>query len=235
MQAEIETLLILQDRDQKISGFQKQLAHIPDDKVAAKTRLQGDELALEKCKQELQANEIEMKNLELDIDTRKESIARLKVQQFETKKNEEFRAMGTEIERYGQEVSDLEDRELELMELGEQLKANSDAAKTALAATQVLVDEELVDLASREKNLNKDLVILGKERTEVVEKLDEDTVEIFDRLMKNKEGLAVVALKQGQCSGCHVRVISATVVEAKREKALTHCENCGRIVYFKDC
>lgn len=232
MQAEIETLLILQDRDQKISGFCKQLAHIPDDKIAAKTRLQGDELALQKCKEALQANEIEMKNLELDIETRKESIARLKVQQFETKKNEEFRAMGIEIERYGREVSDLEDRELEFMELGEQLKEKSDEAKTALAATQVLVDEELIDLASREENIKKDLVDLERERAQVVTTIDADSVEIFDRLIKNKDGLAVAALKQGQCTGCHVKVISATVVEAKAEKGLTHCENCGRIVYF---
>ncbi|MFK5922518.1 MAG: C4-type zinc ribbon domain-containing protein [Verrucomicrobiota bacterium] len=232
MQAEIETLLIVQDRDQKISGCSKQLAHIPDDEADAKRRLQGDEKALVECKAEIQANEIEMKNLELDIDTRKESVARLKVQQFETKKNEEFRAMGVEIERYGDEVAALEDRELEFMEIGEQLKKKLAGATAALAATQVLVDEELADLESRTENLNKELADLEKERSEIATGLDEDIVEVFDRLMKNKNGVAVVALKEGQCSGCHVRVISATVVEAKAEKGLTHCENCGRIVYF---
>ncbi len=231
MQAEIETLLILQDRDQKITSFQKQLARVPDDELSAKARLKGDEEALEKCRLAVQENEVKMKNIELDIDTRKESIARLKVQQFETKKNEEFRAMGCEIERYGEEVNALEDRELEFMELGEQLRSQTAEARSALAATQDLVDEELVNLVSRAENLKKDLETLGFERTKVVEGLDEDTVEIFDRLMKNKAGVAVVALKVGQCMGCHVKVISDTVLQAKTGKNLTHCENCGRIVY----
>lgn len=234
MQADIETLLILQDRDQKIRDFEKQLGRIPGDEESAKTRLHGDEQTVKKCKADIQANEIEMKNLELDIDTRKESIARLKVQQFETKKNEEFRAMGVEIERYGEEVSGLEDRELEFMEEGEGLKKKQEEATSALAATQVLVDEELADLASRCDNLNKDVAELDVERTKIVGGLDEDTVETYDRLMKNKGDVAVVALNDAQCTGCHVRVISDTVVQAKTENGLTHCENCGRIVYCAD-
>lgn len=231
MQAEIETLLILQDRDQKITSFRKHLARVPNDELSAKARLKGDTEVLEKCRLAVQENEIKMKNLELDIDTRKESIARLKVQQFETKKNEEFRAMGCEIERYGEEVTGLEDRELEFMELGEQLRSQTADATTALAATQVLVDEELIDLVSRAENLKKDLEALGAERVKIVEGMDEDTVGVFNRLMKNKDGVAVVALKAGQCTGCHVRVISDTVLQAKAGKQLTHCENCGRIVY----
>jgi predicted nucleic acid-binding Zn-ribbon protein len=231
MQAEIETLLILQDRDRKIRGFRKQLDRIPGEEAAAKERLNSDELAVAKCKADIQANEVEMKNIELDIDTRKQSIARLKVQQFETKKNEEYRAMGCEIERYGEEVGGLEDRELELMEIGEELKKKLGAAKSALAATQALVDEELADLTVRGKNLSHDLAELDAEREKIVAGLEEDTIEIYDRLMKNKGDLAVVPLNDGQCSGCHVKVISSTVVQAKAGNELTHCENCGRIVF----
>ena len=56
------------------------------------------------------------KRLELDVGTRNESIARLKTQRYETRKNDEFSAMGREIERYQNEISALEDQELELME-----------------------------------------------------------------------------------------------------------------------
>jgi len=232
MQTEIETLLKLQDRDQKIRDFRKQLDRIPGDEESAKDHLQGDEQALEKCKADIQANEIEMKNIELDIDTRKESISRLKVQQYETKKNEEYRAMGVEIVRYGEEVSGLEDRELEFMEVGEELKKNLAEATSSLAATQGLVDGELTELASRRDKLNTELGELETERAEIVAGLDEDTVETYERLMKNKGDVGVVPLGEGQCTGCHVRVISDTVLQAKAEKSLTHCENCGRIVYI---
>ena len=231
MQAEIETLLILQDRDQKICDFRKRLDRIPEEEATAKERLQDDEQAVESCRTDIQANEVKMKSLELDIETRNESIARLKVQQFETRKNEEYRALGCEVERYGEEVSTLEDSELELMEVAEELKKKQKEATATLASTQTLVDEELADLTGRRDNFSRELGELEAERAKIVAGLDEDTVEIYDRLMKNKGDVAVAPLNDGQCSGCHVKVVSDTVLQARAEKELTHCENCGRIVF----
>lgn len=233
MYAEIETLLKLQECDQKIRGLRKQLDRIPGEEEAAKERLRGDERAVDQSRSAIQENEVEMKNIELDIETRKESVARLKVQQFETKKNEEYRAMGCEIERYEKEVGELEDRELEFMEAGEELKKKMEEACSALEATQSLVDEELGDLAARRDKINGELAGLEEEHAKIIVDLDEDTVEIYERLMDNKGDVAVVPLVDSQCTGCHVKVVSDTVVQAKGGKALTHCENCGRIVYIE--
>jgi len=234
MQAEIETLLELQDRDKKIRDFSKQLERIPGEELAAKDRLQDDEQAVEKCRADIQSNEVEMKNLELDINTRNDSISKLWKQQFETRKNDEYQAMGCEVERHKDKINTLEDSELVLMEVGEEMKKKLKEYTSALEATQSLVDEELVELNSRHDSLNADLGMLGSERAKIVAGLNEDTVEVYDRLMKNKGDVGVVPLKQGQCSGCHVKVVSDTVVQAKAEKGLTHCENCGRIVYCVD-
>ena len=43
------------------------------------------------------------------------SWARLKTQQYQTRKNDEFQAIGHEIERYENEIRKIEDEELELM------------------------------------------------------------------------------------------------------------------------
>lgn len=102
------------------------------------------------------------------------------------KKNEEYRAMGCEIVRYGDEVNALEDRELEFMEVGEELKKKMETATSALAVTQSLVDEELANLSGRRGKLDKELEELEAERSEIAAGLDEDTVEVYVRLMKNK-------------------------------------------------
>ena len=123
MHPTVEKLLIVQERDQKLRDHHKELARLPVEEEQAKTRLASDLAAVAAAKKAIQENEIAMKNLELDIDTRKNTIIRLKKQQFETRKNEEFAAIGTEITRYGDEVTKLEDAELELMERGETLAA----------------------------------------------------------------------------------------------------------------
>ena len=107
----------------KVHGGKAGDYDLKDGKVVSKDGSKSMSLG-DAAKKAVQENEVAMKNLEIEIETRNDSIAKLKIQQYETKKNEEFRAMGTEIERYGNEVRELEDQELELMEKGETLKAN---------------------------------------------------------------------------------------------------------------
>lgn len=232
MLAEIETLLILQDRDQKLRNLQIDLERIPAEEEAARARLTDDEKHAADAKTAMQANGVAIKNLELDIQTRQDSLAKLRVQQFETKKNEEFHRMGEEIENYGVEISKLEDSALELMELGETLQDTLDEAKAKLEASQKLVDDELVALGKRRQNCQTQIAELQAVRTTIAAKLDEDIISIYDRLFATKGASAVVRLEDGQCKGCHMKVIKSTEMSARAEKQVTHCENCARIVYF---
>jgi predicted nucleic acid-binding Zn-ribbon protein len=231
MLPEIKKLLILQDRDQRLLALGQDLERIPGEEEAAKIRLAGDEKRLADAKVKFQKNEVATKNLELEIQTRQDSIKRLGVQQFETKKNEEFHRMGEEIQNYTAEVSALEDSELELMEVGEGLQAGSDEAKAKLEASAKLVGEELATLVERRKNCEAQILELNSERNEIAGGVEDDLLSTYDRLFGGKGASAVVALEDGQCRGCHMKVIKATVLSARAEKEVTPCENCGRIVY----
>ena len=109
-------LLQVQERDQRILKFQKDLKDIPLQQTRAKTQLAGDQAAVEKATLTMKEIEVKIKSIELDINTRKNTIKRLQDQQFETRKNDEFAALGHEIKRYETDVTALEDGELEQME-----------------------------------------------------------------------------------------------------------------------
>src|SRR4051812_26783769 len=93
---------------------------------------------------------MEKKKLELDVGTRNESIARLRTQQYETRKNDEFSAMGREIERYQQEISVLEDRELELMEEADQVKLQLKAEENQTAAAKEAIARQAANLDKKQ-------------------------------------------------------------------------------------
>ncbi len=116
MSPELEQLLILQDRDQKIKQVQSELRTVPQQQAQLESQLKASTAALEAVKQKARQIEVDKKKLELDVGTRETSIARLRTQQYETRKNEEFRAIGNEIERYEKEIRGIEDQELELMD-----------------------------------------------------------------------------------------------------------------------
>jgi hypothetical protein len=174
---------------------------------------------------------MDRKKLELDVGTRAESISRLKTQQYQTRKNDEFRAIGNEIERYENEIRKIEDDELELMVLADKVKAElADEEKNA-AAVNDSVNRQTADLDEKSAALDGQLQGLTKERSELAGQIDEDLLALFERLFESKGDAAIVAVEHGVCTGCHMKVTTATAAGVRAGKEIVSCENCGRILY----
>ncbi|MGB2402607.1 MAG: zinc ribbon domain-containing protein [Akkermansiaceae bacterium] len=232
MLAEIESLLVLQDRDQRILSLEEDIKRIPNSKEQAKQRLANDNELVANAKKAVQENEVAIKNLELDIGTRKNTLDRLKVQQYETKKNDEFTALENEIARYNQEVDELETKELELMENADMLRVDLDKAEAALALTQGMVDEEIAQLDQRADEVKAQHEEVSNERAKLASAVDADLLSLYERLMSSKGGDAIVSAEKSQCHGCHMKVVPATMIKVQAEKEVTQCENCGRILHL---
>jgi len=86
--SELEQLLILQDRQQKIRQIQTEIKTLPLERVYLESQLAATAAGVEALKQKGRLVEVERKKLELDVGTRTESIARLKTQQYQTRKND---------------------------------------------------------------------------------------------------------------------------------------------------
>lgn len=231
---EVRALLILQDRDRRLLALAKDLEKLPQDEARAKTKLAGDEAAVTRAHDALMDSELRLKRLELDAGTRKTSIARLKIQQFETRKNEEYQALGHEIVRYTKEVDDLETRELELMEEMDTRRAALKAAEAARATTRKLVDEDLASIAQRRERMEAELTEVRAERATLAGRVPEAIMPLYERLMKSKAGLALAPMHEGKCSGCHMKLIPSTVVAVQSSKEPARCEDCGRILYVEE-
>ncbi|NWK56937.1 hypothetical protein HW115_15035 [Verrucomicrobiaceae bacterium N1E253] len=232
MLSEIESLLILQDRDQRILKLTNELKRIPNDQQRAKERLANDLDTVAQAKSAIQENEIAIKNVELDIGVRKDTLTKLKVQQYETKKNEEFTALGNEITRYTEEIDALETTELELMEKADGLQEIRNKAQAALDITQGMVDEEIELLDKKAAECQQQKTEVQSDRDSLASAVDEDQLSLYERLMKSKGGDAIVSAERGQCQGCHMKLVAATMINVQAEKEITQCENCGRILYL---
>ena len=231
MQAELEKLLVLQDRDQKIRQIGMEIETLPQQRKNLEAQLAATVASLESLKHRARQLEVDRKKLELDVGTRQSSISRLKTQQYETRKNDEFQAMGHEIERYEKEIVQLEDQELELMEQADKLRAEISAVEKTAAAARDSVHRQLADLEEKSKTLQTRLEQLKTEREQLARSIDEDVRDRYERLFASKGDAAVVAVEHGVCTGCHMKVTTATAVRAKSGSELVSCEQCGRILY----
>jgi len=229
--SELEQLLILQDRDQKIRQIGTEIETVPLRRKSLDAQLAASKSSVETLKQRSRQVEVDRKKLELDVGTRTETISRLKTQQYQTRKNDEFQAIGHEIERYENEIRKIEDDELELMVLADKVKTELTEEEKKAVAIQQSIARQTVDLDEKSKALESQLQQLTTERSELAGKIDEDLLALFERLFRSKGDAAVVAIEHGVCMGCHMKVTTATASQAKAGKEIVSCENCGRILY----
>lgn len=231
MHSELEQLLILQDREQKIRQIRIEIETVPLRRKSLDAQLAASRSSVETLKQRARQVEVDRKKLELDVGIRTESISRLKTQQYQTRKNDEFQAIGHEIERYEKEIRKIEDDELELMVLADKVKADLTEEEKKAGATQQSIARQSVDLDEKSKALESQLQQLTTERSELAGKIDEDLLARFERLFRSKGDAAVVAIEHGVCMGCHMKVTTATASQVRAGKEIVDCENCGRILY----
>jgi len=228
---ELEQLLILQDRQQKIRQIQAEIETVPLRLKSLEAQLAASASAVDVLKHQTRQIEVDRKKLELDVGTRTDSIARFKTQQYQTRKNDEFQALGHEIERYENEIRKIEDEELELMVQGDKVKVDLAEEEKKAAGVKESIARQTADLDEKSKALESRLADLTREGAELAEKIDEDLLGLFERLFKSKGDAAVVAIEHGVCTGCHMKVTSATAASARAGKEIVSCENCGRILY----
>ena len=228
----IEKLLILQDRDRKILQEQGELARIEPERQMLNAKAASAQAELENVKLRIKQIESSRKDLELEVEAKKQMIVRYANQQFQTRKNEEYRALAHEIDTCKAAIFQIENGEIELMEQAEAAQKEAVRANQAAKAARTLVDEQVGQLGEREENLRKELAELEANREELAAAVDEGARSRYERLVRSKGENVVVGVQHGVCGGCHMKLPPQLLVTCQAEKELVGCSNCGRILYY---
>lgn len=228
----IEKLLILQDRDRKLLTLTEELTHIPIERQQLQAKAAQGQTSLEAAKLRVRQLESDRKKLELDVEAKKELIGKYSVQQFQTKKNEEYRALSHEIDSCKQAISRLDDQQLDLMEQAEAAQKEVAAITQSTTEMKRSLDSRLADLAAREKNLQTEFNELETNRGQLAEVVEDSTRVRYERLFKHKGQNVVVGIQHGVCGGCHMQLSRQIVVTCQAEQEIVTCPNCNRILYY---
>ncbi len=228
----LEKLLVLQDRDRQITRLGEELAALPPQQAAARARLEAARQAVEAARQHGLHLEAERKKLELEVETRQQQIEKYSLQQFQTKRNEEYRALTHEIETCKAEILRLEDRQLDLMEQQEQTQQQLARLRQQLDEVRRDTERVLADLAAREQNLQQQLRELTAGRAALAAEVEPGLLSRYERLRRHKGPRVVVGVEHGACGGCHVGLPAQVVIACRTETEPVQCPNCGRLLFY---
>jgi hypothetical protein len=234
----IETLLILQDRDMKRLGFETQLKAVPGDIGLVEAKIAAEKAAIETAKQELKELETKKKLLETEIGSAETKLAKYRTQQSLVKKNDEYQALGHEIENTEKAIGELEGQELEVMFLIDEAKKKFAAAEAVLKGNIAGHETRIKTLRERAVNLTAEVKVAQADVATARGPVGEPRLRVYDRIAARQMPALVPIVHTDKCGGCHLKV-SGDVVSAARGKgadplaALPTCDQCGRIVYWE--
>lgn len=231
----MEKLLVLQDRDSKRLGVDAQLKAVPAEIAAVDKKIAGEKAAIESARAALMALETKKKLIETEIGSAEAKLAKYKTQQSQVRKNDEFKALGQEIEHTESAIAGLEGQELEVMYQIDEAKKTFAAAEAGLKENISGYEARIRTLRERETNLAAELKQAQAEVAAVRTPLPEPALRLYDRIAARQQPVCV-AIRGNKCGGCHLKV-SSEVESAVRGKGdapaqLPTCDQCGRIVWW---
>ena len=231
----IELLLVLQERDTKRLGIEAQLKAVPREIAAVEARIGAEKAAIDAAKGELRELESKRKLLETEVGSAETQLGKYRTQQLSVKKNDEYQALGHEIENVQHQIEALEGRELEIM-------YGIDEAKKRFAAAEATLKQNISGHEARIRTLKERGESLAAELTEALAAvalargpLAADALAEYDRAAARRMP-AVVAIRGGKCGGCHLKVSSEVESAARGKHTDTEfalCDQCGQMVYWE--
>ncbi len=228
----IEKLLILQDRDRQIIRSEAELDRIDPEKQMAERKCAGTIQALEAAHEKVKELESKRKELELEVESFNEKIAKYSNQQLETKKNEEYQALTNEINTCKDKISDLETGILECMEESEEAADAEKKAKADADEVKKMVEGQIADLESHGKTLESRLNDLDGEREKLASAIETKVLNSYERILKLRGDKVVVGIEHSVCGGCHMKLTAQVIVSAKGQQEVVNCPHCSRILFF---
>jgi predicted nucleic acid-binding Zn-ribbon protein len=228
----MEKVLVLQDRDIRLSRLEDEFERLPIEEADLDQRLKQATTGADQAKEDAKRVESERKKLELEAENKRTQVAKYKTQLLEIKNNDQFHALQHEITAFEAEIRKIEDSELDLMEQYELAQKRAKVAQAEAADMTKKFEEQRRQLKAKGETIQKEVTTLKQERSKLAGEIDESVLSRYERIARSKGGEALVRISAGLCMGCHLKLTAQEIHNTQRGTELVTCTNCGRILYW---
>ncbi len=234
LKMQLKVLFQLQGNDSQIYGFNEEKNSVPKEIETLK-------LAFEEKKNHLAEQEkknLELlkakKDAELELAGKEEVTKKFQAQLYSLKTNKEYNTMLAQIQDSKADASRVEDKILEIMDKTESSNKNFEEAKKQLAEEEKIFNTEKKRVDDRLKEIENKISQLDVQRKQILPELDKKILSQYNRILENRQGLAIVEAKNNTCMGCNMFVPAQAHNLIKMYDRIVTCEVCNRILFIAD-
>jgi predicted nucleic acid-binding Zn-ribbon protein len=228
----LERLVKLQEIETRAAESQKRIAEAPLLIATLDAKLNAARDALASAKQAVAANQTDRRNLDRDLIAAQQRLSKYQEQLMAVKTNEEYHAMQHQIAAAKNDVGRIEELVIINMVDADETSAKLKAAEAALKKEEGVIARERgaieTDVADKRTMLEQTV----RDRDTLMPEIDRHSRDLFDRVLKARQGVAVAPAIDGHCSICHVRLRPQVYHSIVRNEEIIQCDSCQRILYF---
>jgi predicted nucleic acid-binding Zn-ribbon protein len=231
---QISFLVELQVVDSEIYELNREKNQTPEKIKAIEDSLEAKKSGIKEAEERLKVLQLKLKDKEVSLQQKEEHIKKLQTQLYQIKTNKEYSAMLTEIEGIKADNSIEEEEIIKLMD-------EIDAAKRKIIEEKELFKEEDSDANKEKDKINtrlRDIDVrlsrLSTERQKIVPNVERQILARYERVLTNRDGLAMVKVEEGACGGCHMNLPPQVISDVKLREDIIVCGSCSRILYLDE-
>lgn len=190
--------------------------------------------SLTELEEKLKVVQMARREKELELKAKEDELARAKVQLSQIKTNKEYTAKISEIEHIKADKAVIEEKILVSYD-------ESDAVHMEIEREKAKVADREKDYLAKKKEIEADvkliedrLKVLDGQRRQASPGIDPASLDRYERILKHKDGVAVVAVHGNTCGGCFMNITPQQLNAIKMYDHLVECEMCSRILYLED-
>ena len=234
MEIDFEKLIRLQEVDSEILKAGLFLESVPPLVESLDKKITESAEIAAAAKDKMAQSQKKRRELEAEMKDVKAQIGKYKRQTNDVKTNKEYAALLKEIEDSEKKVENLEEAFISEMLLEDDIQKEIRAANLKLAEAQDKLSREKEQVLLKKQETEARLAELESQKESLLPQLPREQVNLYLRLLENKAGSALSPVTDDYCSICHVRVRPQVLNELKEARKVILCENCGRILYWKE-
>ena len=174
------------------------------------------------------------KEKELELASKEESMKKLQTQLYSLKTNKEYQAMLQQMNDGKADASVIEDKILQLLEQGDKIKNDIEQERQKLKEEEKVFLGHKKKLEDRIKEIEERLAQLEAQREQVIPEIDHKIRAQYERILTNRDGLAIVGVKNNTCQGCNMFVPPQVINLIKMYERIITCEVCNRMLYIEE-
>ena len=234
MEIEFEKLIQLQQLDMEIRELTLFLENIPPQVEDIDKKIAESAFLASAAKEKMTGSQKKRRELESEVKDIKSHIGKYKRQLNEVKTNKEYTALLKEIEESEKKVDRLEEAFIAEMLLEDDIQKEIKIASQRHAETQAILTREKEALFEKKKETEEMARALGQRREELLPTIPAEQVNLYLKIYRKKGGTALSPVKDDFCALCHMRIRPQVLNELLSTRKLILCENCGRILYWRE-